>query len=297
MTITASRLCIVVGIVSSADRNRRDIESATGRFASVLLCRVRQDDQRRRHRHTLRSGQHEDRARGLGWRRRRSHRRFPPVRRNRGRASRDSLAGYGKQTQSRLGPCQRHPHEVADSAGISLGTSLRELERANGGPFRLVGFGSDVQGTILPWQSERLGGATVDGCRVRIRLAPDWRTIDQDAQRADEATQGRTRVFFRSPGVAGTQSNGQRAVLCRCPTTVSDAQQHSACRRARWGASYGSAQESLRPPSWQCPVKPAEACFKHHGRLSSQNGIAYKIWLIGTDAHGRAGQRAACVSR
>ena len=56
-----------------------------------------------------------------------------------------------------------------------------ELERANGAPFRLLGFGSDVQGTILPWQSERLGGATVDGCRVRIRLAPDWRTLDQDA--------------------------------------------------------------------------------------------------------------------
>jgi hypothetical protein len=67
-------------------------------------------------------------------------------------------------------------------AGISLGTSLRELERANGGPFRLLGFGSDVQGTILPWQSERLDGATVDGCRVRIRLAPDWRTTDQKAR-------------------------------------------------------------------------------------------------------------------
>jgi len=44
----------------------------------------------------------------------------------------------------------------------------------------------------------------------------------------------------------------------------------------------GSAQESRRPSNWQCPVKPAAACFTHHGRLSSQNGIAYKIWLIGT---------------
>jgi hypothetical protein len=34
--------------------------------------------------------------------------------------------------------------------------------------------------------------------------------------------------------------------------------------------------------SWQCPRQPVEPCFKHHGRLSSQNGIALKIWLIGT---------------
>jgi len=33
---------------------------------------------------------------------------------------------------------------------------------------------------------------------------------------------------------------------------------------------------------WQCDAKPVKPCFKHHGRLSSQNGIALKIWLIGT---------------
>src|SRR5262245_26592884 len=42
------------------------------------------------------------------------------------------------------------------------------------------------------------------------------------------------------------------------------------------------AQEQPPPPIWQCPVKPVEPCFKHHGRLSSQNGIAFKVWLIGT---------------
>jgi hypothetical protein len=29
-------------------------------------------------------------------------------------------------------------------------------------------------------------------------------------------------------------------------------------------------------------AKANESCFKHHGRLSSQNGIALMIWLIGT---------------
>jgi hypothetical protein len=33
---------------------------------------------------------------------------------------------------------------------------------------------------------------------------------------------------------------------------------------------------------WPCPNKPVEPCFKHHGRLSSQNGISLKIWLIGS---------------
>ena len=33
---------------------------------------------------------------------------------------------------------------------------------------------------------------------------------------------------------------------------------------------------------WLCRAKPVEPCFKHHGRLSSQNGIALKIWLLGT---------------
>jgi hypothetical protein len=41
-------------------------------------------------------------------------------------------------------------------------------------------------------------------------------------------------------------------------------------------------QASVRSSDWSCPVKPVESCFKHHARLSSQNGIAYKLWLIGT---------------
>ena len=34
--------------------------------------------------------------------------------------------------------------------------------------------------------------------------------------------------------------------------------------------------------SWACAVPPVEPCFKHHARLSSQNGIAHTLWLIGT---------------
>jgi hypothetical protein len=40
--------------------------------------------------------------------------------------------------------------------------------------------------------------------------------------------------------------------------------------------------QALASESWQCKAQPTEPCFKHHGRLSSQNGIALAIWLTGT---------------
>src|SRR5262245_56051501 len=40
--------------------------------------------------------------------------------------------------------------------------------------------------------------------------------------------------------------------------------------------------DGMVAPPWRCGRKPVEPCFKHHGRLSSQNGVALKVWLIGT---------------
>lgn len=34
--------------------------------------------------------------------------------------------------------------------------------------------------------------------------------------------------------------------------------------------------------AWRCRARPVEPCAKRHGRLSSQNGRALLIWLIGT---------------
>ena len=34
--------------------------------------------------------------------------------------------------------------------------------------------------------------------------------------------------------------------------------------------------------SWICSAQPVERCYKHRGRLSSQNGIPLVIWLVGT---------------
>ena len=41
-------------------------------------------------------------------------------------------------------------------------------------------------------------------------------------------------------------------------------------------------QVAAAQTAWACEGTPVEPCAKRHGRLSSQNGIALKIWLIGT---------------
>jgi hypothetical protein len=34
--------------------------------------------------------------------------------------------------------------------------------------------------------------------------------------------------------------------------------------------------------AWTCEGTPVEPCVRRHGRLSSQNGITRKIWIVGT---------------
>jgi hypothetical protein len=52
--------------------------------------------------------------------------------------------------------------------GISLGTSLQELERLNGRPFTLAGFGWDYAGVITDWK-----GGALDSTLVGVKLYLD----------------------------------------------------------------------------------------------------------------------------
>ncbi len=56
--------------------------------------------------------------------------------------------------------------------GIALGTDLRTLERANGRPFRLAGFSTELQGAVTSWAEGRLAADATDGCTVRVVLQP-----------------------------------------------------------------------------------------------------------------------------
>jgi hypothetical protein len=61
------------------------------------------------------------------------------------------------------------------TAGISLGTSLKELERLNGKPFRLYGFEVDYEGTVRSWDGGNLAKKLGD-LGVVIRLRPSKKT-------------------------------------------------------------------------------------------------------------------------
>jgi hypothetical protein len=57
--------------------------------------------------------------------------------------------------------------------GITLGTSLKEIERLNGGPFTLTGFAYDYSGTIIGWNGGRLASLRSGLPHAFIRLEPD----------------------------------------------------------------------------------------------------------------------------
>jgi hypothetical protein len=57
--------------------------------------------------------------------------------------------------------------------GISLGTSLKKLERHNGKSFTLAGFEWDYSGTVFSWKSGKLAKKFGnEGGKVTLRLAP-----------------------------------------------------------------------------------------------------------------------------
>jgi hypothetical protein len=62
----------------------------------------------------------------------------------------------GHQSRWRVGP------------GISLGTSLQELERLNGRPFTLAGFGWDYAGVVTDWN-----GGALDRALAGVKLYLD----------------------------------------------------------------------------------------------------------------------------
>jgi hypothetical protein len=56
--------------------------------------------------------------------------------------------------------------------GLKLGLQLAALERANGKPFKLKGFGADNVGSVSDWQGGALASLT-GGCKVGVYLRPD----------------------------------------------------------------------------------------------------------------------------
>ena len=64
--------------------------------------------------------------------------------------------------------------------GVSLGDDLRRIERLNGRPFRLAGFGWDYSGTQLSWAGGRLERPPSASCSTRARMRPEQTKDTQD---------------------------------------------------------------------------------------------------------------------
>jgi hypothetical protein len=61
--------------------------------------------------------------------------------------------------------------------GIGIHTTLQEVEKINGRPFKLAGFSWDYSGTVLNWN----GGALdkpVGGCNLTLRFGPTAKKYD-----------------------------------------------------------------------------------------------------------------------
>jgi hypothetical protein len=58
--------------------------------------------------------------------------------------------------------------------GVGFGITLRELERLNGKPFELTGFGWDYAGTVISWSGGSLEASMsqTSAARLIVRLAP-----------------------------------------------------------------------------------------------------------------------------
>jgi hypothetical protein len=62
---------------------------------------------------------------------------------------------------------------------VTLGTSLKELEKLNGGAFELFGFEWDYSGTISSWEKGKLEDIFRTKGKVTLRLSPNEGTMAQ----------------------------------------------------------------------------------------------------------------------
>ncbi|MCG5236822.1 hypothetical protein [Xanthobacter oligotrophicus] len=62
--------------------------------------------------------------------------------------------------------------------GIAIGSTLADLEKANGKPFRVQGFGGNGGGVVADWRGGRLGNLG-GGCTLGVQLALSATASDQ----------------------------------------------------------------------------------------------------------------------
>jgi hypothetical protein len=90
--------------------------------------------------------------------------------------------------------------EWKTAQGITLGTSLVQLERLNGHLFHIAGFGWDYGGVVLSWDGGRLEALRAGG--VGLELNPDPKTIERpEAMNSYKQVQGDHRFSSGHPAM------------------------------------------------------------------------------------------------
>jgi hypothetical protein len=70
--------------------------------------------------------------------------------------------------------------------GLKLGLSIAALEKTNGKPFKLTGFGADGTASVLSWEGGGLSSLS-GGCKVGMRLAADAKAPEEARKAAEGA--------------------------------------------------------------------------------------------------------------
>jgi hypothetical protein len=84
------------------------------------------------------------------------------------------------------------PSEWRTPEGITIGTSLIELERLNNKPFQLAGFAFDEAGAVISWEGGRLERDKTGSCRVHVWLDSISASRDSAARSYNQVTGDRT---------------------------------------------------------------------------------------------------------
>lgn len=64
------------------------------------------------------------------------------------------------------------PTDWRTSEGITIGTSLKELEHLNGKPFHLAGFAFDESGAVTSWDGGKLESLSTPSCGLSMHVNP-----------------------------------------------------------------------------------------------------------------------------
>ena len=90
--------------------------------------------------------------------------------------------------------------------GVTLGLDLKTVERLNGRPFRLNGWGTDLGGGLYSWAGGLLARQNVEGCRIGFRFRPPDADKRPDLQALLRQVIGDRSVLIGTSGHAGAES-------------------------------------------------------------------------------------------